>query len=204
VTFEVIIPTIRARPDLLAACIEGVRETTGQKPVVVEGGTFAENCNQGAEGTDAEIVVFLNDDCELLAGWLSPLIEAFDNPNTVIAGPKLVYPDGRIQHAGVGFRDRDGLLEAYNILDDLPSRYVEAVTGACMAVRTSTFRELGGFDTGYVNGYEDVDFCIRADTDDESIRYVAESVVIHHESQSGPARWTHVRQNIARLQRWNA
>lgn len=197
----IVIPTIRANPAMLAGCIEGVRETTGLTPIVVEGGTFAENCNQGAAGTDG-LVVFLNDDCELLAGWLEPIVAAFDNPHTVIAGAKLVYPDGRLQHAGVGFRDKGSLLEAYNILEDLPSRYVEAVTGACMAVRAGTFSELGGFDVGYRNGYEDVDLCIRADVHDESIRYVRESVVIHHESQSGPARWAHVRENIERLQRW--
>ncbi len=205
-TAEIIIPTIHARPDLLNGCVEGVIETTGQKPVVVSGGSFADNCNAGGSGSAADVFVFLNDDCELLANWLPPLLAAFENPKVGIAGSKLVYPDGRLQHAGVSFRHRNGLLEAFNITDcDAPTRTVEAITGACMAVRRDCWAELGGFDAGYVNGYEDVDLCLRAREAGWQIRYVRESVVVHLESQSGQARWTHVRHNIARLQeRWNA
>lgn len=199
VQVEIVIPTIY-ETDLIVGCVEGVYETTGQRPVVVEGGTFAENCNRGADGSSADLFVFLNDDCELLTGWLAPLVEAFNDPTVGIAGSRLVYLDGRLQHAGVSFRQRNGLLEAFNITTDGPSRIVEAVTGACMAVRAECWNQLGGFDTGFVNGYEDVDLCLRARGNGWRVRYVAESVVIHHESQSGPARWTHVRQNIARLQ----
>jgi GT2 family glycosyltransferase len=204
VTVSIIIPTIHANPEMLAGCVEGVLETTGQKPVVVSGGSFAGNCNTGAQGSAAEVFVFLNDDCELLSGWLPPLLAAFDDKNVGIAGSKLVYPDGRLQHAGVSFRHRNGKLEAFNITDcDPPSRVVEAVTGACMAVRRECWEQIGGFDPEYVNGYEDVDLCLRAQTEGWQIRYVAESVVVHLESQSGHARWTHVRENIALLQeRW--
>ncbi len=200
-TAEIIIPTIRANPDLLAGCVEGTFETTGQMPVVVEGGTFAENCNLGADGTDADVVVFLNDDTIPLIGWLEPLIEAFDDPTVGIAGSKLVYPDGSLQHAGVGFRHVGGLLEAFNITDvDPPSRYVEAVTGACLAIRSDLFADLDGFDAGFVNGYEDVDLCLRAREGGWHCWYARESVVVHLESRSGPARWTHVRENVMRLQ----
>lgn len=199
----VVIPTIRANPAMLAACIEGVRQTTGLKPLVAEGGTFAENCNEGARGTDG-VVVFLNDDCECLEGWLAPLAAAFEDPKVGIAGSKLVYPDGRLQHAGVGLRTIGGVLEAYNVtLGDFLTRDVEAVTGACLAIRADLFDELGGFDESFRNGYEDVDLCLRASVAGWRIRYVRESVVIHHESQSGAPRWAHVRENIALLQeRW--
>jgi GT2 family glycosyltransferase len=203
VTFEVIIPTIRACSDLLAACIEGVIETTGQKPLVVEGGTFAENCNLGAAGTAADVLIFLNDDCELLTGWLEPLLKPFEDERVGIVGAKLVYPDGRVQHAGVWFDQPNGVLTAHNHLDDFPSRNVDAVTGACMAVRATTFHDLGGFDPAFRNGYEDVDLCLRARRDGWRIWYECDSVLIHHESQSGPARWAHVRENIDLLQaRW--
>lgn len=199
-TFEVVIPTIHANPDLLAGCVEGVIETTGQKPVVVAGGSFAGNCNTGASGSAAEFLVFLNDDCLLLAGWLEPLLAAFEDPRVGVAGCKLVYPNGQLQHAGVWFDQPNGVLTAHNLLTDAPTRTVEAVTGACMAVRRECWTELRGFDAGFVNGYEDVDLCLRARKAGWQIRYVAESVVVHFESQSGQARWTHVHQNIARLQ----
>lgn len=200
-TAEIVIPTIRANPDLLAGCIEGVFETAGQMPVIAEGGTFAENCNLGADGTAADVVVFLNDDTIPLVGWFEPLIAAFDDPTVGIAGSKLVYLDGSLQHAGVGFRLRGGLLEAFNITDaDPPARYVEAVTGACLAIRTDLFHDLAGFDVGFVNGYEDVDLCLRARDAGWKCWYERQSVVVHLESRSGPARWTHVRENVTRLQ----
>jgi GT2 family glycosyltransferase len=202
VNVSVIVPTILANPGMLTACVEGVIETTGHKPAVIEGGTFAENCNKGADEADGDLLLFLNDDCQVLTGWLDALVEAFNSPTVGIAGSKLVYPDGRIQHAGVGFRDNGGL-EAYNLLEDLPTRDVNAVTGACFAIRADLFTDIGGFDETFRNGYEDVDLCLRVLLAEWRIRYVAESVVIHHESQSGAARWAHVRDNIALLQeRW--
>lgn len=195
----VVIPTIWVHLEMVNACAEGVRETTGLIPVIMDGGTFAENCNRGARDWPADLYIFLNDDCDVLAGWFEPVLEAFNDPQVGIVGSRLVYPDGRLQHAGVGFRDRGGL-EAFNIIDELPTRDLEAVTGACMAVRAETWVGLEGFDEQYVNGYEDVDLCLRARQAGWRIRYVAESTVVHRESQSGPARWTHVRHNIARLQ----
>lgn len=197
---KVIIPTIRANPKMLRRCIEIVRDS-GIEPTVAEGGTFAQNCNSAAIGDD--LLLFLNDDTEPQSGWLEPIVAAFDDEKVGIVGCKLIYPNGSLQHAGVGFRDNNGI-EAFNItFFDFPTRDVEAVTGACMAVRTSMFDDLGGFDEGFRNGYEDIDLCLRASLAGWRIVYVAESVVVHHESQSGPARWTHVRDNIARLQeRW--
>ncbi len=197
---SVIIPTIRANPEMLAGCIEGVIETTGLTPIVIGLGSFAENCNTGAEGADGDLLVFLNDDTQLLIGWLQPLVDAFTDPTVGIAGSRLVYPDGRVQHAGVYFDRPGGVLTAHNYTEERPSGSVDAVTGACMAVRADLFFNLGGFDRSYVNGYEDVDLCIRAKKLGFEIVYVAESTVIHYESQSGAARWTHVRENVARLQ----
>lgn len=199
---KIVIPTIHAQPLLLVRCVATVRATTGIDPTIVDGGTFAENCNQGATGPGP--YVFLNDDTEPAAGWFTPLVDALNDPTIGIAGSRLLYPDGRIQHGGIGFRDRGGL-EAFNIIDDLPTRDVPAVTGACLAIRADVFHELGGFNTEYRNGYEDVDLCLRAAEAGYRIRYVAESTVVHHESQSGPARWAHAQDNIALLQtRWSS
>jgi GT2 family glycosyltransferase len=80
---------------------------------------------------------------------------------------------------------------------------VEAVTGACLAVRRDVFFKHGGFDVGYRNGYEDVDFCLTVRAAGGRIVYDPMSVVTHVESASGPARWAHFRGNVARLQeRW--
>jgi GT2 family glycosyltransferase len=196
---SIIIPTLN-RSDLLENCTACL---STEYVIVNEGLPFAEHCNIGAEYVHGDILLFLNDDTEPAEGWLEPIIEAFDDPSVGIVGSRLIYPDGRVQHAGVFLAEPNGILTAYNVLEDLPSRNVEAVTGACLAIRRDLFAELGGFDEGFVNGYEDVDLCLRVRRDGWQVRYVAESTVVHHESQSGAARWTHVHQNIERLQeRW--
>lgn len=206
---------------LTRACLDAVAATVpGVQVVVVDNGTgdrfdvdvfipnptnvgFGAACNQGAYWAAGDILVFLNNDTEPKPGWLAPLISRVAG-GAAIVGSKLVYPDGRIQHAGVWLeRDGDGVLVARNYQEARPAGPVEAVTGACLAIRRDVFIKLGGFDDGYLNGYEDVDLCLTARDAGLEVFYEPASVVMHHESASGPARWVAVRANIDRLQeRW--
>jgi len=218
VTVAVVIPTFN-RPDLLAACLSALEEHTPEHVrVVVDNGFvgspifrtgpkawctagrnlgFAAGCNRGAEmATGADVYVFLNDDTVPQPRWLDPLVAAID-AGALIAGPHLVYPDGRTQHAGVTVAVEAGTLVARNRTVPHPSGPVAAVTGACLAVAGPWFRRHSGFDEGFWNGYEDVDLCLRAG---DRVAYVAESMLVHHESQSGPERWAGVAENVRRLQ----
>lgn len=199
---SVVIPTIHANDAMLEKALQAV--TDDVEIFTPDGGTFAENCNQGAAESLGSILIFLNDDTEVQEGWLQPLIDPIVRDPTVgITGSKLLYLNGTIQHAGIYIGMEDGLLTARNICWNAPSGPVIAVTGACMAVRRSLFETLGGFHTGYRNGYEDVDFCLLAANAGYKTVYVAESVVLHHESQSGPQRWANVSANVQLLQeRW--
>lgn len=193
---------------LLDACLAALAEHAPEAEVVVvddndQGLGFAQTCNTGAERSTGDPIVFLNNDAFVHAGWLGPLVAAFDEPDVGAAGSLLLYPDGRIQHAGVELGIVNGTLTAWNITTPQPACDVSAVTGASMAVRRDVFDRLGGFDADYRNGYEDVDLSLRIRHAGWRIRYVPESVATHLESQSGPARWTHVRHNIRRLHdRW--
>ena len=53
-----------------------------------------------------------------------------------------------------------------------------------MAVRTAWFLEGGGFDESYINGFEDVDLCMRAREEGRAIRYVADARFAHYEGAS--------------------
>lgn len=163
---------------------------------------FAAGCNAGARVASGDRLVFLNNDTVCHPGWLEPLVTKLERP-VGVTGARLVYPDGSLQHAGVGLRKQRGILEAYNILDEQPGGVVDAVTGACLAVRRDLFEALGGFDEGYYNGYEDVDFCLRVRMAGWSVEYVPASTVTHLESASGPERWRAVQHNVRRLnERW--
>ena len=62
---------------------------------------FAVACNQGARLASASSLVFLNNDTEVTAGWLSPLLAAIAEDAVAAATPRLVYPDGSLQCAAV-------------------------------------------------------------------------------------------------------
>lgn len=203
---SVIVPTIHANEAMLDACIEAVRETAPEAELVVveNEGPFAEACNVGALRANRPVLVFLNDDTVPQPGWLEPLVDPLTTPDIGITGAKLIYPDGGIQHAGIYFDAPDGVLTAHNVQEDLESRDVDAVTGACLAITRPLFNDCTGFDPGFVNGYDDVDLCLRVRAGGWRVRYVRDSVVVHHESASGAARWAHVNENIERLQAlWN-
>ncbi len=175
---------------------------------------FAKACNQGAEVARGRYVVFMNNDTEVQNGWLAPMISLAETDATIAGvGSKLLFPDGTLQHAGVALGEvvgRDPLLAVhtfYKAPADLPEanqrRVYQALTAACLLVRKSAFDAVGGFDEGFWNGYEDVDLCLRFQERGWLMVYEPASVVIHHESQSGPARFQKVQENIRRLhQKW--
>lgn len=169
---------------------------------------FARACNQGARVACGNYLLFLNNDTVPQPGWLEALLEPLQAGNADICGARLLYPDGRCQHAGIAFDER-GL--GYHIFGGFPgnapevleSRRMQAVTGACLALGKALFNELGGFDEGFVNGFEDVDLCLRAGELGKVIRYVPESVVIHHAEQSA-GRKDHDLPNMQRFfGRWS-
>ena len=73
------------------------------------------------------------------------------------------------------------------------------MTAACVLIRKSAFEKAGSFDEKYWNGYQDVDLCFKLQEHGGILVYQPASIVIHHESRSGPERFAKARDNIARL-----
>lgn len=181
----------------------------------LENGGFAKACNQGARAAQGKYLLFLNNDTVVQHGWLEPLLEVLEQDASVAAtGSKLLYPDGTIQHAGVLLVDdqqQGDPLVARHLYQRMPGdhpaanvkRAVQALTAACLLVRREDFEAVDGFDEGYWNGYEDVDLCLKLAAAGKRLVYQPLSVVVHHESQSGPERFRQAHANIQRLhQRW--
>ncbi len=152
---------------------------------------FVEACNAGAALARGEYLVFLNNDTELTDGWLDALIGTFDNvPDCGLVGAKLIYPDGSLQEAG-GIVFADG--NACNLGrggDPHDPRYdfvreVDYCSGACIALRSTLFRELGGFDTRYAPAYyEDTDLAFSVHAAGWQVIYQPSAVVVHHEGKT--------------------
>ena len=116
--------------------------------------------NVAAAGARGDVLVFLNDDTELVdPGWLRELVGWTEQPDTGLVGLQLLDPEGRIQHGGVvvginGFADHLFLgMEPHS--DTIFGstdwyRNTLSVTAACVAVRRDLFEEVGGFDERFV------------------------------------------------------
>jgi GT2 family glycosyltransferase len=177
---------------------------------------FARASNQGAAAARGRHLLFLNNDTELHPGWLEPVVEILDRePDVGAVGALLLFPDGLVQHAGVTiveFRDRPepifgGVHASYRSHPDAPGirtrRDVRCLTAALLGVRREAFEAAGGFDEGFWNGNEDVDLCLRLNVAGWRLVYEPACVATHHESVSGPERFSRLGDNERRLtDRW--
>jgi len=127
--------------------------------------------NAGALAARGEVLVLLNNDVRALrSDWLNEMTSIALRPEIGAVGAKLLYPDGTLQHAGVVL-DTDGVPK--HVLRRAPAdpdclsgifgvaRSVSAVTGACLALRRTTFFEVGGLDENLAVAGNDVDLCLR-------------------------------------------
>lgn len=160
-----------------------------------ENRNFAGGCNAGAAAARGQVLVFLNNDTEVTPGALETIVEQTLEPGVAIAGCRLLFPRGTIQHAGVAFlrgTALGGAAMGQHIFHDQDQDLamargvyeLDCVTAACMAVRATTFREVEGFDEGFKNGIEDVDLCLRVRLTGERIVYRGDATVIHYEGAS--------------------
>lgn len=138
--------------------------------------SYAHINNEAVRQVDGELVLFLNNDTEVLRGeWLSQLVGYQQFAGVGAVGARLLYPDNRIQHAGVIvglnghfrntaghiFRSLPASLPGYLSYPRLPRNF-SAVTAACMLMRRQLFLEMGGFDERrFAVAYNDVDLCLR-------------------------------------------
>ena len=153
--------------------------------------------NLGAEYAQGKNFLFLNSDVfPQQPGWLQALIDVLeDYPDIGAVGPRLVFANGSIQHAGMSFMRREELgiwvnHHPYMGLDPSldPAKaltQVPAVTGACLAMRRSEFERIGGWDTGYLIGdFEDSDLCLKLRSVGFYSAYLPTVQLTHLERQS--------------------
>lgn len=152
---------------------------------------FLRAANAGLEVAKGEHILFLNNDTEPVGRWLDPLLDVLRrNPNALVVGSRLIYPDATLQEAGgIVFSDASGWnygrgLDPFDPRVSFPRR-VDYVSGASLLVRGDFLRQRGGFDDRYAPAYyEDTDLCFAAREAGGEVWYEPASIVIHHEGIS--------------------
>ncbi|ALG74718.1 hypothetical protein VY88_29260 [Azospirillum thiophilum] len=178
--------------------------------------------NRAAVEARGEILAFVNNDIEIPenagADWLVRLTAHFVRPEIGVVGPKLLYPNGMVQHGGVvlgvngladhSFRHARGDEPGYDGRLAVPHE-VSAVTAAFLLTRRSLFLELGGFDAEHLPvAFNDVDYCLKVGAAGQRVLFDPTVALLHRESatrgtDSAPHRrgqaW---RENECMKRRW--
>lgn len=147
---------------------------------------FATACNKGAARASGSNLVFLNSDALVHGDWVRPLVSHLDKDDRIgIVGPMLLNVDGSVQEAGATvLGDSLTLMHGYGAPRTSPrysfARAADYVSGACLAIRRSTFHALAGFDSAFGLGYfEDADLCFEARRAGYDVIYEPRSLVTH-------------------------
>lgn len=154
---------------------------------------LSEKINLGCSQASGEYLVIMNDDIRIKThGWLEPMLGMVQREGIAAVGPKLLFPDGTIQHAGVILLDGLPGHPYYGQLPEIDgygmgvrvSRNYLAVTGACAITPRSLFDELGGYSQHYPLNYNDVDYCLKAYARGFRSVYLADVEMLHFEGVS--------------------
>ena len=161
----------------------------------VETFNFARAVNKGMTLARGEHFLLLNNDTEVIQGnWMKELVSCLSYDKVGIVGAKLLYPNGKIQHAGViaGFgglaghwylnkpSDFGGPMNRLHLRNSMT-----CVTGAVMLISKTCAQRTGQWDeTNFAVAYNDVDYCMRAYKAGFRTVWTPFACLYHHESVS--------------------
>lgn len=173
--------------------------------------------NYGVKHASGDILLLLNNDTEMIdSDSIGEMVAILEREQVGAVGAKLIFADGELQHAGVvtGLGGSAG-----HIFHHLRSEFsygnrancvvnYSAVTAACLMVKKSTYKKVGGFDENFAVAFNDVDFCLKIRALGDLIVYTPHAKFYHYESKSRGADATkeqleRVEKEAERLrQRW--
>jgi GT2 family glycosyltransferase len=234
----IIIPT-RDAPEVLGRCLKSVFERTSHSNfeiILMDNQTtderalalmndypvrripfpnpfnFSRANNQGAAAATGDLLVFLNNDTEVITDdWLQHLSYYAEQPDVGAAGALLAYDDRTVQHAGVALGMRgtaDHTMRRFAITADgyagtlACAREVSVITGACLMTRKSVFQEIGGFNEHFFTAYQDVDICLRIRARGLRVICTPRALLLHHEFISRPSYYYDIIDRMLLLDQW--
>lgn len=150
--------------------------------------------NLAAQEAAGSFLLFLNDDIEIIEpDWLETMLAIAQRPETGVVGPQLLYPDRKVQHAGLFLSGLGTARHSFRFLgEDDPSyfdlaltqRNVIGVTGACMLMRREVFDRVGGFEESHAVVNNDLDFCLKTHAAGLWNVFTPFATLFHHELAS--------------------
>lgn len=150
--------------------------------------------NYARKFANSNYLLFLNNDVEMInKDSLHEMLSYLRREDVGAVGSKLLYKDNTYQHAGViigigGIADH-----SFKGINDFDSTYMNraqivqdlnAVTAACIMVKSDIFDKLGGFDEKLAVAFNDIDLCLRIRKEGYLIVYNPYSSFYHYESKS--------------------
>lgn len=179
-------------PEVLAE----LQQLAGDRLVLVrfsEPFNFSAKCNVGYLASSGEVIVLLNDDVEVISeGFLEQLVAPLSEPDVGMTGTHLLYSDGTVQHAGLTFRQNHyghAFLGAAS--DDngpfgalLVSREASGLTAACIALRRSTYEQVGGLCEELPGSFNDVDLSFKVRSVGLRLVWLVDVLLYHFESRT--------------------
>lgn len=156
-------------------------------------GGFAKGYNEALAQVDADYFILLNSDVEVTAGWITPVIDLMEKDTSIAAAqPKIraYHAKELFEYAGAagGFIDKYGYPfcrgRIFETVEQDNGQYDDDAeifwaTGACMFVRASVWKEMGGLDEDFFAHMEEIDLCWRMRNRGYKIMYTGKSVVYH-------------------------
>ncbi len=179
-----------------ADVLDELRDLAGERLVVIEFDQpfdFSAKCNLGAAHARGELLLFLNDDVEVITpDWLETMIGFAQESDCGAVGCELLFEDGRIQHVGHVLINGDPGHLLFGRSPDTDAnrrvvaldREVSGVTGAALMCRAEVFDEVGGFSLAFPGNYQDVDFCMKVRASGRRVVVTPHAKLYHFESMT--------------------
>lgn len=156
-------------------------------------GGYAKGYNEALAHLNEELLVLLNSDVAVTENWLVPVVSAFQKEKNLAAAQPKILDDKNKTHfeyagAGGGFIDTLGYPycrgRLFNTLEKDEGQYDDTVsifwaTGACLFIRNTDFKAVGGFDETFFAHQEEVDLCWRLFGLQKEIKYIGSATVYH-------------------------
>lgn len=159
-----------------------------------KGFNYSKINNYGVEQSEGEYIIFLNNDTKIITeNWIEILLGNCQRKDVGIVGAKLIYPNSKVQHAGIvlGLTGIVGHVNAElknkepgYMARNMISQNYNAVTGALMMISKEDYKEVGGFDEEFPVAYNDIDLCLKIREKNKVIVMNPFAEVYHYESKT--------------------